>query len=180
MNGENDWEVRVAACWTHFRSEELAPEKLLDAIDGLAAERLTNDPAALFEKASARDSVGLESDAETLYCTALALGLDATRRPQATIQLASTLRNLGRFNESEALLRMELERCERSPDQYALLDETRAFLALTLLAKGNAVEAAAISLMGLAPHLSRYSRSVHANAEETYKKGISVWLGDAI
>ena len=43
-------------------------------------------------------------------------------------------------------------------------DETRAFLAITLLAKGRPVEAAALALTALAPHLSRYTRSVSAAA----------------
>lgn len=43
-------------------------------------------------------------------------------------------------------------------------DETRAFLAITLLARGKPVEAAALALTALAPYLSRYTRSVRANA----------------
>lgn len=157
------WEARVAATWLRFRSDELSEVELVDAIDALAAERPAGDPAAAFERASARDSAGLETEAEPLYRAALAGGLDAVRRPRAVIQLASTLRLLGRLDESRELLEAELERAGE-PD--ALPDETRAFLALTLLAAGEPERAAALALTALAPHLSRYNRAVAGNAAE--------------
>jgi hypothetical protein len=99
--------------------------------------------------------------------SALASGrLDAARIPQATIQLASTLRILGELDESERLLRAELARVTAAPDEHALPDQTRAFLALTLIAKGEPVEAAAHALLALAPHVTRYRRSIVGNAEE--------------
>lgn len=162
---ENHWEERVTACWA--RSAQMPSAEMVEAIDALAAERPADDPAALFERASARDTAGLESDAEPLYRTALSSNrLDAQRRSRAVIQLASTLRLLGQLDESEQLLREELDRCVRSADSHALTDETRAFLAFTLLAKGKPVEAAALALTALAPHLSRYTRAVRANAAE--------------
>lgn len=167
---ENDWEQPVTACWA--RSEKMPPAELMQAIDALAAQRPADDPAALFERASARDTVGLESDAEPLYRAALSSGgLDAQRRPRAVIQLASTLRLLGQLDESEQLLREELDRCTRAVDSHALPDETRAFLAFTLLAQGKPVKAAALALTALAPHLSRYTRSVRANAAELASYG---------
>ncbi|HSP73302.1 MAG TPA: tetratricopeptide repeat protein, partial [Gaiellaceae bacterium] len=144
-------------------SDELSEVELVDAIGALAAERPAGDPAAAFERASARDSAGLETEAEPLYRAALAGGLDAVRRPRAVIQLASTLRLLGRLDESRELLEAELERAGE-PD--ALTDETRAFLALTLLAAGEPERAAALALTALAPHLSRYNRAVEGNAAE--------------
>ncbi len=101
----DDWEERVAACWRRFRTGELPEDELVPTIDVLAAERPADDPAAAYERASARDSVGIEDEAEPLYRAALAGALDGRRRLQATIQLASTLRLLGRLDESERLLR---------------------------------------------------------------------------
>jgi len=154
-----DWEERVAGCWRRFRAGELPEEDLVPAIDALAAERPADDPAAAYERASARDSVGIEGEAEPLYRVALAGDLDERRRPQATIQLASTLRLLGRLDESERLLREQLE-------SGGMPDETRAFLALTLVAAGRADEATGHALTALAPHLSRYQRSLAAYAAE--------------
>jgi hypothetical protein len=172
----DDWERRIGACWSWVRSSNPSPEQVIEAIDLLAAERASDDPAALYERASARDSAGRTAEAEPLYRASLLSGrLDAKRRPQATIQLASTLRILGQFNESEALLRAELEQSVRCPSDHALPDETRAFLSLTLLAQGNSLSAATVALIALAPHLSRYSRSVLGNAEEINKDGIESW-----
>jgi tetratricopeptide (TPR) repeat protein len=159
----NEWEQRVAACWA--KAGEMTASELIESIDALAAER-PDSSASLFEKAAARDTAGREADAEPLYRAALSAGgLDALRHARAAIQLGSTLRLLGRFDESEQLLRAEIDRAN-SVESYPLRDEAHAFLALTLLARGRAAEAAAIALVTLAPHLSRYSRAVRANAVE--------------
>ncbi len=163
------WETRVAACWA--KAPDLEPEALLARIDALAAERPGDDPAAAYERGSARDSTGRTDEAEPFYRAALGSDrLDAARRPQATIQLASTLRILGEFDESERLLRAELERTTNELDEHALPDQTRAFLALTLVEQGKPVEAAAHALLALAPHLTRYRRSIVGNAEELLEK----------
>jgi Tetratrico peptide repeat len=162
---EDDWEGRVAALWK--RLDAISPEEFVAAIDALAAERPEDDAAALFERASARDSVGIESGAEMLYRAALATGrLDSYRASRATIQLASTLRILGKLHESERLLVTELECREKAGGVHALHDELRATLALTYVAQGRAVEGAGLALLTLAPHLTRYNRSMAGNAEE--------------
>ena len=46
----------------------------------------------------------------------------------------------------------------------ALHDEVRAVLAFTWIAQGRTLEAAALALETLAPHLTRYNRSMAANA----------------
>ena len=143
---------------------------MVGAIDKLAAERPDDDAAALFERASARDSVGRESDAEMFYRAALATErLDPYRQARASIQLASTLRILGHLEESERLLTTQLARYSIAGYDRALYDETRAILALTYVAQGRAVEAAGLALSALAPHLSRYNRSVAGNAAELHK-----------
>ena len=80
--------------------------------------------------------------------------------------LRSTLRILGHLDESERLLVTELDRHLESGNSRALHDEARATLALTYVAQGRAAEAAGLALSALAPHLSRYNRSVSRNAAE--------------
>src|SRR3954470_15364392 len=106
-----DWEARIAAFWKI--ADTLTPQELVRSADALAAERPADDAAALFERACARDTASLETEAEPLYRTALATGrLDAYRHARASIQLGSTLRILGRLDESEQLLLAQLERCK--------------------------------------------------------------------
>ncbi|CAH0241553.1 tetratricopeptide repeat protein [Microbacterium sp. Bi128] len=155
----DDWQDRVDTVWA---DDTLTETQVIDAIDALAAERPEDDAVALFERAGARDSAGLESEAEDLYRRALALGLDDERRTRATIQLASTIRNLGKVDESLALLRAEYEREPRGP----LHDAAAAFYALALVSAGEAERAASLALVALAPHLPRYTRSVTGYARE--------------
>ncbi len=166
-NINDNWENRIAAVWEIAdASQEI---DLVAAIDTLAAVRADSDgvedAAALFERASARDRVGLEAEAEKYYRAALALpGLDSYRRSRASIQLASTLRIVGQLAESEQLLTAELDRHLEPGNPRALHDEARAILALTFVAQGRAVEAAGLALSALSSHLTRYNRSVSRNA----------------
>ena len=163
------WEARLAALWE--RAPSLSPDELVKAADALADELEPDDARALFERACARDTAGIESAAEQYYRAALASGqLDAYRSSRASIQLASTLRILGRLIESEQLLVAELDRHLEIGGRRALHDEARATLALTYVAQGRAAEAAGLALCALAPYLSRYNRSVAANAAELVAK----------
>ena len=153
------WQTRIDAAWS--RLDAMAPDAFVSTIDSLAVERPADDAAALFERAAARDSTGIEADAEGLYRAALATGrLDPVRRVRATLQLASTLRLLGRLDESEHMLAFELETRAAVAGPNLLHDELRALLALTWIAQGRSTEAAALVLGTLAPHLSRYQRSI--------------------
>jgi tetratricopeptide (TPR) repeat protein len=125
------------------------------AIEELIAGRSHNDPVALFEFASAHDSTDHEVEAAALYRQALALGLAGTLRRRATIQLASTLRNLGQAEAAVALLR-----AEQSQPSDELDDAVTAFLALCLSNLGRDREALSLALTALSPHLPRYSRSL--------------------
>jgi len=153
----DDWQERVDAVWD---DETISEDDRVRRIDALALERASEDAVALFERGGARDSAGAEMAAASFYRRALAAGLDGLRRAQATIQLASTLRNLGRVEESLELLKEERER------GGALSDEASAFYALALASAGDGVAAASIALETLAPHLSQYRRSVTAYARE--------------
>jgi tetratricopeptide (TPR) repeat protein len=156
----DDWDDRLAAAWTAV--PQLSDDDALEAIDALVTEKGGQDAAAAFEAASVRDYLGLEPEAEPFYRRALELGLDGIRHPQAVIQLASTLRNLGEYDESIDLLTDWLADNEDHP----LEDAAKAFLALALTSAGRPVEAVAVALDALAPRLPQYGRSVAAYAEQ--------------
>jgi len=165
---EQTWEQRLAALWQ--QRDAITPAELVAMVDALAAERPADDAVAIFERACARDSAGLEAAAAPLYRAALASEqLDPYRQARAAIQLGSSLRLLGQLEESEQLITAQLQRYADPAYGSALYDETRAILALTYLVQGRAVEAACLALTTLAPHLSRYNRSVAGNAAEILK-----------
>ena len=155
----DEWVLRIDAIWN---DETLSDDDRVARIDAVAGERPARDAVALFERAGARDAAGLEQDAAPLYRAALDAGLDDAHRPQAVIQLASTLRNLGRADEAVRMLQAEVDREPVSP----LRDGAAAFLALALVSLGREREAASLALLTLAPHLTRYTRSVTSYAEQ--------------
>jgi hypothetical protein len=150
------WEERVAQAWAAYDDEE--PEAFRARIAALAAQRPEGDAAALFERAAAHDSTGQPQHAEPLYRQALDAGLTGLRRRRAVIQLASTLRNLGRPLESVALL--EAERASGVSDD--LDDALVCVLALTLERLGRAREGLGLMVEAMAKHLPRYNRSMAA------------------
>jgi tetratricopeptide (TPR) repeat protein len=152
-----DVEERVTALWDAFDS--LAEDEFLARMDVLASE--LPPAAAAYERGSAFDSTGDPDRAVALYEEALERGLDEDRRRQCVIQLASSLRNLGRAGESAALL--EAERDRRSDE---LDDAVAAFLALALTDAGREREAVSVALGALAGHMTRYRRSLTAYARE--------------
>ena len=154
---DSAWDKRVADLWDRF--ETTPADDFLAAMGTLAAERPHRDARALFELGSAHDSTGYEAEARALYQQALYLGLPSDLQRQAIIQLASTLRNLGRAEEGLQLL---LGERERTSD---ILDEAlTAFMALLLSDLGRQTEAVAALLPALARHLPRYQRSVQSYA----------------
>ncbi|MFD1714676.1 tetratricopeptide repeat protein [Amnibacterium flavum] len=152
----SDWQTRVDDLWLTLDEQE--PERFVAAMQELADEH-PGDPVALFELAGANDSTGATDLAVPLYRQALAGGLDSSRHRQASIQLASSLRVLGRFDESVAILTDESARVSDDLD-----DAVHAFLALALVDADRSREAVALLLTGLAPRLPRYRRSVTAYA----------------
>ncbi|OCP09223.1 MULTISPECIES: tetratricopeptide repeat protein [unclassified Ensifer] len=154
----SDWERRLAELWAVF--DTVDPETFIVRIDTLAAELPAGHAIGLFERASAQDSTGHEAGAEQLYRQALEGGLAGIRRRRATIQLASTLRNLGRVDEGIALLT-----AERAKPSDELDDAVSAFLALCLVDAGRAGEAAGLALGSLSRHLPRYNRSLKRYAD---------------
>jgi hypothetical protein len=152
-----DWGQRLALLWDEL--DELPEEDFLAAMANLVSELPDDDPIGLFEQGAAFDSTGHPDLAVEKYRAALP-GLTGLRRRRATIQLASSLRNLGQADESVALLTAELDQ-----ESDELDDAVRAFLALALTSVGREREAVSVALTALAPHLARYHRSLAAYAQ---------------
>lgn len=157
MSTDEQWDERVAAAWASIDEYDEAEFRAL--IEGLAAERPEGDPVAAFERACAFDSTGRPDLAEPLYREALAGELPGERRRRAVIQLASSVRNLGRAQESVGLLTAERDRTSDHLD-----DAVRCVLALALTDAGREREAVSVAVGALARHLPRYQRSMAAYA----------------
>jgi thioredoxin-like negative regulator of GroEL len=150
---DGDWEERLARAWASIEDQDEKGFRSL--IDELASELPEVDPVAQFERASAFDSTGHPDRAVPLYREALERGLDGIRRRRAVIQLASSLRNLGRASES-----VELLTAEREAGSDELDDAVSAFLAVAMADTGREREALALALAALSRHLPRYQRSL--------------------
>lgn len=148
-----EWERRAADLWASI--DDHGAEEFRARVDELVAELPADSAVAAFERACAFDSTGHPDRAVPLYRQALERGLPGERRRRAVIQMASSLRNLGRPEESVELLTAERERGSDHLD-----DAVGAFLALALVDTGREREAVSLALGALAPHLPRYQRSL--------------------
>lgn len=92
--GEHEAEDEIGALW----ELEDGAERVRRA--ALLAARDPDDPRLVFEQASAFDAAGREVDAVPLYERALAGGLREPYRHRCQVQLASSLRVLGRHREA--------------------------------------------------------------------------------
>ena len=124
-----DWEQRVADAWASLDRHSVVDFRSL--IERLVAELPSGSAVGVFERACSLDSTGHSDLAVPLYREALDLGLTGERRRRAVIQLASSLRNVGRSPESVVLLRTEM-----AAGTDRLDDAVRAFLALALVDTG--------------------------------------------
>ncbi|WP_187298411.1 tetratricopeptide repeat protein [Rhodococcus sp. BS-15] len=111
-------------------ADDTDPVRMRIQIDQLLSSAQCSDARGLFERASLEDFLGEESAAVPLYEASLSHGLDVDRENQARIQLASSLRNVGRQDDA---LRV-LEEFEFSTDYLSARD---AFVALALWDKGG-------------------------------------------
>lgn len=148
-----DWEQRVAQLWASI--DDYGEDEFLAAMEQLAAELPADSAVAAYERASALDSTGHSDLAVPLYRQALERGELGARRRQAIIQMASSLRNMGKAAESVALLTAERER-----ESDGLNDAVTGFLALALVDTGREREAVALALTALSGHMTRYRRSL--------------------
>jgi hypothetical protein len=154
--GEESWDERIRSFWASADVGEA--DATLNAMKGLVDERPAADPDALYEWASVHDFLGREAEAVPLYKAALEAGLAGERQPQAVIQLASTLRNVG---EAQAAVDL-LEGCQ--PDAVTG-SAGQAFLALALFDAGHPAAALRVALRALAPTLPLYRRAVVSYAD---------------
>lgn len=147
------WDSRIDAFYRDA-FVEAEPARTIAAMSDLLATMKADDAGALvpFEMAGVHDSLGLDDDAVPLYREALAAGLDASHAAQARIQLASTLRKLGRLDEALELL--------SAPAEGDLEPARKAFLALALHSAGRSDEALREAIEGIIPTLPRYQRSL--------------------
>ncbi len=154
-----DWEERLSDLWASINDH--SEEHFLARMEALADELPSGSPVAAFERASSLDSTGHSDLAVPLYGQALELGLQGERRRRAVIQMASSLRSIGRAPKSVALLT-----AERDAGSDDLDDAVSAFLALCLVDVGREREAVALALSALSGHLTRYRQSLANYAQQ--------------
>lgn len=151
------WDSRIAAFWENI--DDSAPERAFEDMRTLLRELPPDSPEALYEWASLHDFLGMEREAVPLYEAALSSGLSGDRKPQAIIQLASSLRNIGRADEAVQLL-------IDFPADTLTGDASQAFLALALRDCGRVDEALQVSLLALSRTLPMYRRSIEHYVSE--------------
>jgi len=157
---DQNWEAQLQSIWLKLGT--ISNEAFILLIKNHVKLLTITDSQAIadFERACAFDSTGHEKEAEPLYRSALDKGLTGLRRRRARIQLASTLRNNGKIEESIQILREE-----KSNYSDELDDAVDSFLALSLSSAGKHKEALSLALKALSKHLPRYNNSLSRYAE---------------
>lgn len=126
------------------------------------AEQYPNDPRVIFELGGAYDSAGYEAEAIPQYRRAIDLGLSGEFLPRVAVQLGSSLRNVGQYDEAAQVLRTA---CDQFPEHRAL----RMFLALALHSAGKS-QVALVELLDLVLNipdaLEGYNRSLRYYTDE--------------
>jgi cyanophycin synthetase len=161
--GEHEAEDEITALW-----------EIPDAVARLpVAARLytahPGDARIAYELAGAHDSAGDEAAAVPLYEEALAAGLREPHRHRAQLQLASSLRNVGRVDEAVAVID---DVAARHPDSLGVA----AFRALVHHDAGGPGRAlgdllAAVAATSTDPDVVRYRRALTAYAAELGELG---------
>jgi tetratricopeptide (TPR) repeat protein len=147
----SSWQDRVDKFWGTADDSHI--EETLAAMKVLVAELDETDARGSFELASVHDFLGLEQEAIPLYRKALELGLDGIARERAVIQLASSLRNVGKPLDAIDLLQ-----------RNNFSDETQkaasVFLALAKFDIGDKAEALRLAREDSFPADGMYARSI--------------------
>ncbi|WP_434993802.1 tetratricopeptide repeat protein [Arthrobacter sp. Ld5] len=139
--------------------DDADPEGAIGRMRELVSARPEDDAEALFELGGVHDALGLEQEAIPLYRRALDAGLEGPSALRVSIQLASTLRNVGRSAEAVAIP-------EAMPDAGVDEGARQAFLALALHDEGRHGDALRTALLALVPTLDGYRRALTAYAAE--------------
>jgi tetratricopeptide (TPR) repeat protein len=159
MIPDDDWENRIAHVWAEVDRYDASDFR--SRIDALVAELPLGNAIGLFERGGAFDSTGHPEEAVRLYAAALEAGLADERRRRAVIQMASSLRNLGKPHDAVRLLRTEL-----AATSDILDGAVATFLALALVDVGREREAVSVAVTALSHYLPRYNRSAARYAQE--------------
>ncbi|MEJ5104679.1 MULTISPECIES: tetratricopeptide repeat protein [Chryseobacterium] len=160
---DENWESQLQDIWQKLGT--INNEEFILQLKDHIALLVDSQAIADFEIACAFDSTGHEKEAEPLYRSALDLGLSGLRRRRARIQLASTLRNNGKTEESIHILREE-----KANYSDELNDAVDSFLALSLSSAGEYKEALSLTLKAISQHLPRYNRSLYNYANTLHKE----------
>jgi tetratricopeptide (TPR) repeat protein len=155
---DENWEDQLQCIWQKLGT--INNEEFILQVKNHATLLTDSQAIADFEMACAFDSTGHEQEAEPLYRSALEHGLSGLRRRRARIQLASTLRNNGKTEESISILREE-----KANYSDELNDAVDSFLALSLSSAGKHKEALSLTLKAISRHLPRYNNSLNRYAE---------------
>ncbi|MBD5635362.1 MAG: tetratricopeptide repeat protein, partial [Candidatus Eremiobacteraeota bacterium] len=145
-DNDADWEERLAELWT--QRDGYDEDEFVGRIEELAAELPSGSAIGLFERGAALDSTGHPDRAVPLYSAALDGGLVGERRRRAVIQMASSLRNIGKPLDAVALLTAEVD-----ATSDALDGAVATFLALALADVGREREAVAVAVTALSKYL---------------------------
>lgn len=164
MTSDPTWQQRMDDLWARFDDHER--DDFVAAVRALVDEAPAGDAVAEYWMGSAYDSTGYEAEAAAHYRAAFDAGLPEEMRRPATVQFASTLRNLGRAAEGADLLTAERDRVSDDLD-----DAIAATLGLALVDSGREREAVGVVLAALAPHLTRYNRSMTNYARTLIEEG---------
>jgi len=149
----------IEAAFARRDRENMQPT--IDFFEDLLREHPEN-PYVLYEVGGSYDTDGQEAKAVGFYERALP-GLSGEIRRKCLLQYGSTLRNLGRLDES---LDMFKKACAEFPES----DSLRVFKALTLHAADRKDQALATLLLVIAdrvetPEIKRYEAAIRGNAE---------------
>ena len=152
-------EATIADIFGRRDREQMQPT--IDAFLALLAEH-PGQPEVLYEVGGSYDTAGEEQTALGYYEAALAAGLSGDTLRRCLMQYGSTLRLLGRYDESVVALDKALTGWPDSPS-------VRAFHALALHAAGRS-DGAVGELLALVadgirtPDVLRYEAALHGNA----------------
>ena len=162
-----DPELEAAIALGYQRRDRADMAPTIAYFEGLLAEH-PGHPVLTYEVAGAYDTAGQETEARTRYEEALRLGLSGENLRRCLCQYGSTLRWLGDYEASLAVL-------ERGLREFPESDSLRVFRALTLQEVGRHDEALAEMLTIVTNHaevtdLGRYSTGL-AGLADWYRAG---------
>jgi tetratricopeptide (TPR) repeat protein len=123
-----------------------------------------DDPQLNYQVAWSFDVLGLESEAVPFYEKSIALGLEGEDLEGALLGLGSTFRTLGKYEESEEILKNGIK---LFPENHAI----KTFYAMTLYNLNRHLEAMELLLKGLAmtsndKNIQQYRRAIEFYADK--------------